>query len=100
MCECDRIRNFQGFELVCRCFCLIRYYQVFIVKFLNCVLKEIKKSGNACFHSAQNLLSSSLRSKNMKIYRSIILPYVLYGCETPSLTLRKERRLRVFEIGR
>jgi len=31
------------------------------------------------------------------IYRTIILPVVLYGCETWSLTLRKERRLRVFE---
>ena len=32
-----------------------------------------------------------------KIHRIIILPVVLYGCETWSLTLRKERRLRVFE---
>jgi hypothetical protein len=40
-----------------------------------------------------------LLSKNLKIkiYRSIILPVVLYGCETWSLTLREERRLRVFE---
>ena len=47
----------------------------------------------------QNLLSSSLVSKNIKIkaYRTIILPVVLYGCETLSLTLREERRLRVFE---
>ena len=47
----------------------------------------------------QNLLSSSLLSKNLKIkiYRTIILPVVLYGCETWSLTLRDERRLRVFE---
>jgi len=101
--EYDRIRNFQGSELVCRCYCLIRYYQVFIVKFFKCVLKEIKKrlkSGNACFHSAQTLLSSSLLNKNIKIkiYKSIILP-ILYGCETPSLPLRGERRLRVFEIG-
>jgi len=44
-------------------------------------------------------LSSSLLSKNLKIkiYRIIILPVVLYGCETWSLTLREERRLRVFE---
>ena len=43
-------------------------------------------------------LSSSLLSKNLKIkiYRTIILPVVLYGCETWSLTLRDERRLRVF----
>jgi len=57
------------------------------------------KSGNACCHSVQNLLSSSLLSKNLKIgiSRTIILPVVLYGCETWSLTLREERRLRVFE---
>jgi len=44
-------------------------------------------------------LSSSLLSKNLKIkiYRNIILPVVLYGCETWSLTLREERRMRVFE---
>jgi len=40
-----------------------------------------------------------LLSKNIKIkiYRIIILPVVLYGCESWSLTLREERRLRVFE---
>ena len=55
--------------------------------------------GNACYYSVQNLLSSSLLSKKLKIkmYRTIILPVVLYGCETWSLTLRDERRLRVFE---
>ena len=49
--------------------------------------------------SVQNLLSSSLLSKTLKIktYRTIILPVVLYGCETWSLTVREERRLRVFE---
>ena len=57
------------------------------------------KSGNAWYHSEQNLLYSSLLSKNIKIkiYKTIILPVILYGCETWSLTLRKERRLRVFE---
>jgi len=46
-----------------------------------------------------NLLSFSLLSKNLntKIYRTIILPVVLYGCETWPLTLWEERRLRVFE---
>ena len=46
-----------------------------------------------------DLLSSSLLSKKLKIkiYRTIILPVVLYGCETWSRTLREERRLRVFE---
>ena len=41
----------------------------------------------------------SFQSKNLKIkiYKTIILPVVLYGCETWSLTLREERRLRVFE---
>jgi len=40
-----------------------------------------------------------LLSKNLKIkiYRTIILPVVLYGCETWLLTLREERKLRVFE---
>jgi len=44
-------------------------------------------------------LSPSLLYKNLKIkiYKAIILPVVLYGCETWSLTLREERRLRVFE---
>ena len=56
------------------------------------------KSGNAHHHSVQNLLSSSLVFTNIKIkiYRTIIF-LVLYGCETWSLTLREERRLRVFE---
>jgi len=57
------------------------------------------KSGNACYHSVQNLLSSSFLSKNLKtkIYRTIILSAVLCGCGTWSLTLWEERRLRVFE---
>jgi len=47
----------------------------------------------------QNLSSSSLLSNNIKIkiYITIILPVVLYGCETWSLTLREERRLMVLE---
>jgi hypothetical protein len=50
-------------------------------------------------NSVQNLLSSRLLSKNLNIrtYRTIILPVVLYGCETWSLTWKEERRLRVFE---
>jgi hypothetical protein len=56
-------------------------------------------SGNACYHSVQNILSSRLLPKNVKIriYKTIILPVVLYGCEIWSLTLKEERRLRVFE---
>ena len=66
------------------------------------ILEEINsrlKVGNACYYSVQNLLSSSLLSKKLKIriYRTIILPVVLYGCETWLLTLRDERRLGVFE---
>jgi hypothetical protein len=57
----------------------------------NLIQEENKRrlnSGNACYHSIQNLLSSRLLSKNMKIriYKTIILPVVLYGCETWSLT--------------
>jgi len=68
----------------------------------NSIQEEIKSRlnlGNACYYSVQNLLSSRLLSKNLKIkiYRTKILPVVLYGCETRSLTLREERRLRVFE---
>ena len=67
----------------------------------NSIQEEIRsrlKVGNACYYSVQNLLSSGLLSKKLKIkiYRTIILPAVLYGCETWSLTLREERRLRVF----
>ena len=56
----------------------------------NSIQEEIKsrlKLGNACYYSVQN----SLLSKNLKIkiYRTIILPVVLYGCETWSLTLRE-----------
>jgi hypothetical protein len=68
----------------------------------NCIHEEIKSglnSGNACYHSVQSLLSSRLLSINVKvkIYKTIILPVVLYGCETWSLTPREEHRLRVFE---
>jgi hypothetical protein len=68
----------------------------------NLIQEEIKRklnSGNACFHSVQNLLSSRLLSKNIKIriHKAIILPVVLYECETWSLTLREEYRHRVLE---
>jgi hypothetical protein len=68
----------------------------------NSIHEEIKsrlKSGNACYHSVQNLPSSRLLSKNTKIrvYTTIILPVVLYGCETWSLTLREKPRLRMFK---
>jgi len=77
-------------------------YLATTLKNQNYIQEEIKsrlKSGNACYYSVQNLLSSRLLSKNLKIKigRTIILPVVLYGCETWSLTLREERSLSVFE---
>jgi hypothetical protein len=62
-------------------------------------IKSRLNSGNACYYLVQSLLSSSMLSRNVKvkIYKTIILPVVLYGCETWSLTLRGENRLRVFE---
>ncbi|KAJ4439113.1 hypothetical protein ANN_15070 [Periplaneta americana] len=69
---------------------------------VNDTWEEIKRRinmGNACYYSVEKLLSSSLLSKNLKvrIYKTVILPVVLYGCETWTLTLREEQRLRVFE---
>jgi len=66
------------------------------------IQEEIKsrlKSGNSCYYPVQNLLFFSLLSKNLKIkiYRTIILPVVLYGCETWSLKLVQECRLGVSE---
>jgi hypothetical protein len=54
-------------------------------------IKGSLKSGNVCFHSVQNLLSSSFLSKSVKFKtcRTIILPAVLYFCETRSLTFRE-----------
>jgi hypothetical protein len=67
----------------------------------NDIRDEIKSrlnSENASYYSFQNLLSSCLISKNLKIeiYNTVIMPVVLYGCETWSLTLGKEYRLKVF----
>jgi hypothetical protein len=57
------------------------------------------KSCNACYHSVQNLLSSHLVPKNIKIriYKTIILPVVLYGYETWFWTLMEVHTLKVFE---
>jgi hypothetical protein len=68
----------------------------------NCMHEEITSrlnSRNACYHSVQSILSSRLLSRNLKvkIYKTIILPVVLHVCETWSLTLREEHRLRVFK---
>jgi hypothetical protein len=64
----------------------------------NSIHEEIKtrlKSANPCYHTVQNLLSSSLLSKSLeiKMYRTILLPVVLCGCETWSLALRKKHKL-------
>jgi hypothetical protein len=66
----------------------------------NLIQEEFERrlnSGSTCYHSIQNLLSSHLLSKNLKIriYKTIIVPVVLYGCETWSLTLTEEHRLGV-----
>jgi hypothetical protein len=57
-------------------------------------IKSRLNSENACYHSVQSLLS---RKVKVKIYKTIILPVVLYMCETSSLTLWEEHRLNVFE---
>jgi hypothetical protein len=80
-----------------------RYFGM-TVRNQNLIHEEIKRrlnSGNACYHLVQNLSSSHLPSKNLKmrIYKTIILSVVLYGCETLSLTLREEHKVRVFENG-
>jgi len=64
----------------------------------NSVHVEIKIKLKSLLSFDEDLLSSSL-SKNLKIkiYRTVILPVVLYGCETWSLTLREKSRLRVFK---
>jgi hypothetical protein len=70
----------------------------------NFIQEGIKKrlnSRNGCYHSAQSILCSSLLTESIKIrlYRTIIFPLVLYGFETWSLTMRGERRLRMFANG-
>jgi hypothetical protein len=57
----------------------------------------ILNSGKACYHSIQNILPSCVLSKNVNIktYKTVIFPVVLYGCETLSVALREEHRLKV-----
>ena len=63
------------------------------------VIKRRINMGNSCYCSLEKILSSRLLSKKLtvKTYKTIILPVVLYGCETWSVTLTEEHRLRVFE---
>ena len=68
----------------------------------NNIHKEIKcriNMRNACYYSLEKVLSSHLLSKKPKVktYKTVILPGVLYGCETWSLTLKEEHMLRMFE---
>ena len=72
------------------------------VTIANDICEDIKftiNMGNACYYSLEKIFLSRLLSKKLKVktYETIILPVVLYGCETWSLTLREEHRLRVFE---
>jgi hypothetical protein len=63
-------------------------------------IKSRLNSGNACYYSVQNIFvfpSHIKKNLRIKIYKTVILPVVLYGCETWSLTLREEQRLMVFE---
>jgi hypothetical protein len=61
-------------------------------------IKSRLNSGNSCYYSVQNLVfPSHIKKLKIKTYKTVILPVVLYGCETWSLTLREEHRLRVFE---
>jgi hypothetical protein len=78
-----------------------RTYNVFygISKVIQGEIKRRLNSGNVCYHSVRNILLSRLLSKIVKIriYKTIILRMVPYGCETWSLILREEHRLRAFE---
>jgi hypothetical protein len=93
-----------GTEIASRCFknvAQIRYLGTTVIN-QNLIQEEIKKrlnSGNACYHSVQELLLFRLLSEIVKIriYKTIILPVVLYWYETSSLILREKHRMRVFE---
>jgi hypothetical protein len=67
--------------------------------FLREEIKSRSDAGNDCYHPVQNLLSSHLLSKNIKVkrYRTVSTLVVLNWCETWSLALREEHRLRMFE---
>ena len=85
------------------------YYKVKCFKYLGSLLTNKYQNyedmlfrfetGHSCYYSVQNILSFRLLSKNLKIkiYKTIILPVVLYGCEAWSLTLSEEHRLTVLQ---
>ena len=105
--ECRKKCNIRGdnssFERVENC----KYLGTILTK-QNSIQEEIKwrlESGNICYHSVHNLLSSNLLSKNIntKIYRTVLWLVVLYGFETWSLTLELfENRMlmKIFEPKR
>jgi hypothetical protein len=76
-------------------------YLVTTLTYQNSIHKDIKRiphSGNVCYHSVQNFcLRIHYPYLKIKMYRGIILPVVLYGCETWLFTVGEESRLRVFE---
>jgi hypothetical protein len=62
-------------------------------------IRSTQNLGNACYYLVRSLLSSHLSSRNgkVKVNKTIILSFLLYGCEMWSLTLRAQHGLRVFE---
>jgi hypothetical protein len=75
-----------------------QFFSVFIYVVLKLLYFQVL---SICCYLIQNLLFSRLLSKNLKvrIYKTLILSVVLYGCESWSLTLQEEHRLGVFENG-
>jgi hypothetical protein len=71
-----------------RCFQIVHSSDILGTTITNQIKRQLN-SGNACYHSVQNFFSSSLQSENIKIriYNTIVLPVVLYGCEIWSLIL-------------
>jgi hypothetical protein len=66
----------------------------------NCILEEIGSRlnlGTACYHSVKRVSSHFLKDLKIKICETIILPVILYGCDTWFFTLKEKHRLRVFE---